>query len=217
VGEKVLKVTNLKKYYPTVKAVDGIDFWVNKGTAFTLLGPNGAGKTTTLEIIEGIKNADEGEIEFFGKKMKHVDSATKERIGVSLQETNFLPHLKVKEIISLFGSFFKKSLPVDTIIDFVSLKEKENDFVEKLSGGQKQRVAIACALINDPDIILADEPTGNLDPETSVGIMNLLFDIRSSGRAVIMATHDYSLFREFKARTLKCEDGKLIELENQVD
>ncbi|HOO33762.1 MAG TPA: ABC transporter ATP-binding protein [Thermotogota bacterium] len=206
----ILKVDNLKKHYPTVKAVDGISFEISKGTVFTLLGPNGAGKTTTLEIIEGIKNSDDGEIEFFGEKMKHVTRDAKERMGVSLQSTNFIPHLKVREVFELFASLFKKNLPVDEVIGFVSLEEKKNDLVEKLSGGQKQRVAIGCALINDPDMIFLDEPTTGLDPQARRNIWDIVNHLKKEGKTIFLTTHYMEEAQELSDVVCIMDHGKII-------
>ncbi len=209
----ILTVRNLKKYYPTVKAVDDISFDIEKGTVYTLLGPNGAGKTTTLEIIEGIKKADDGRIIFFGEEMKHVSDEAKQKIGVSLQSTNFIPHLKVKEVFELFASFFKKSLPVEQILGFVSLEEKKNDLVEKLSGGQKQRVAIGCALINDPEMIFLDEPTTGLDPQARRNIWGIIEHLRKQGKTVFLTTHYMEEAQKLSDMVCIMDHGKIIAMD----
>jgi ABC-2 type transport system ATP-binding protein len=210
VSKKILEVKNLKKYYPTVKAVDDISFSIEKGTVFTLLGPNGAGKTTTLEIIEGIKKADEGRIVFFGEELKQVSDEAKQKIGVSLQSTNFIPHLKVKEVFELFASFFKKSLPIEEVIGFVSLEEKRNDLVEKLSGGQKQRVAIGCALINDPEMVFLDEPTTGLDPQARRNIWGIIEHLKGQGKTVFLTTHYMEEAQKLSDMVCIMDYGKII-------
>lgn len=212
-SKTILEVKKLKKYYPTVKAVDDISFSIEKGTVFTLLGPNGAGKTTTLEIIEGIKKADEGRITFFGEEMKHVSDEAKQRIGVSLQSTNFIPHLKVKEVFELFASFFKKSLPIEEVIGFVSLEEKRNDLVEKLSGGQKQRVAIGCALINDPDMVFLDEPTTGLDPQARRNIWGIIEHLKSQEKTVFLTTHYMEEAQKLSDMVCIMDHGKIIAID----
>jgi ABC-2 type transport system ATP-binding protein len=213
VSKKILEVKNLKKYYPTVKAVDDISFSIEKGTVFTLLGPNGAGKTTTLEIIEGIKKADEGRIVFFGEELKHVSDEAKQKIGVSLQSTNFIPHLKVKEVFELFASFFKKSLPIEEVIGFVSLEEKRNDLVEKLSGGQKQRVAIGCALINDPEMVFLDEPTTGLDPQARRNIWGIIEHLKGQGKTVFLTTHYMEEAQKLSDMVCIMDYGKIIAID----
>lgn len=209
-AEIVLEVKNLKKYFQTVKAVDDISFFVKKGEVYTLLGPNGAGKTTTLEIIEGIRKADSGEISYFGKRMKHVDRQTKESIGVSLQTTSFIPHLKVHETLRLFASFFKKSLPMKDVIHFVSLEEKQNDYVDKLSGGQRQRLAIACALINDPEMIFLDEPTTGLDPQARRNIWDIIENLKNRSKTVFLTTHNMEEAQKLSDRVCILDHGKII-------
>jgi len=213
VPEAILEVKNLKKHFQTVKAVDGITFDVNQGEVYTLLGPNGAGKTTTLEIIEGIRKADEGEIRFFGKAMKHVDRRTKEKIGVSLQTTAFIPHLKVKETVALFASFFETSLPVDDVIGFVSLEEKKNAYAEKLSGGQRQRLAIACALINDPEFVFLDEPTTGLDPQARRNIWDIIENLKARGKTVFLTTHYMEEAQRLSDRVCILDHGKIIAID----
>ncbi|MCX6100731.1 MAG: ABC transporter ATP-binding protein, partial [Candidatus Bipolaricaulota bacterium] len=158
----LMKVSNLVKYYGDVHAVDGVSFSVPTSEVFTLLGPNGAGKTTTLEILEGIREADSGEIEIFGQRLRRIDRATKQRIGVLLQEGNFEPYLRVREVLTLFGSFFRASRSPADMLHEIALEEKANALVKTLSGGQKHRLAIGVALINDPELVSLDEPTTGL-------------------------------------------------------
>jgi ABC-2 type transport system ATP-binding protein len=213
VAGTILEVRNLKKYFQDVKAVDDISFAVNQGEVYTLLGPNGAGKTTTLEIIEGIRRSDSGEILYFGKTMKHVDRETKQKIGVSLQTTAFIPHLKVKEILTLFASFFEKSLPIDEVISFVSLEEKKNAMTEKLSGGQKQRLAVACALVNDPDLVFLDEPTTGLDPQARRNIWDIIENLRNRGKTIFLTTHYMEEAQRLSDRVCILDHGKIIAID----
>lgn len=208
--ESVLKVTELKKNYGSVKAVDGVSFEVLKGQIFTLLGPNGAGKTTTMEIVEGIRKGSKGEIEYFGKKMKSVDNATKEKLGVCLQSTSFIPHLKVNETLSMFSSFYKKQLPLEELIQFVSLEEKAKASVDKLSGGQKQRVAIACALVNDPEIVFLDEPTTGLDPQARRNVWELIEMLKKKGKTVFLTTHYMEEAQVLSDMVCIMDHGKII-------
>lgn len=187
--EKVIEVKNLKKYYGDVKAVDDISFYVQKGQVFTLLGPNGAGKTTTLEILEGLKVLDSGEMNILGERCHQVSRRIKERIGVLLQETVFVNRLRVREIVQLFSSFFSQALPVAHILEIVSLEDKAEAFVENLSGGQRQRLAIGIALINDPEIIFMDEPTTGLDPQARRNIWSLMERLREEKKTIFLTTH----------------------------
>ena len=185
----IMQVAALKKFYREVHAVDGISFAVPQATVFTILGPNGAGKTTTLEILEGVREPDAGEIEIFGLRLKRVTREVKERMGVLLQDGNFEPYLKVREVIQLFASFFKDALPVNDVLTRVALQEKANARVKTLSSGQKQRLAVGAALVNNPDLIFLDEPTTGLDPQARRNMWTLITDLKQQGRTVILTTH----------------------------
>ena len=185
----LMRVTELAKHYGEVRAVDGISFMIPRASVFTILGPNGAGKTTTLEILEGIRNPDSGEIEVFGVRLKRVNRAVKERMGVLLQDGNFEPYLRVREVVALFASFFRDPLPVDEVLENVALTEKANAYVKTLSGGQKQRLAVGVALVNDPDLIFLDEPTTGLDPQARRNIWSIVTDLKGEGKTIILTTH----------------------------
>ena len=206
----IVEVEDLRKTYGNVKAVDGVSFKIKQGSIFTLLGPNGAGKTTTLEIIEGLRTPDSGKITIFGKIVDRIGREEKELIGVSLQETNLISHLTVRETLSMFRSFYKRGLNVDDVLDFVSLKEKEKSYVEKLSGGQKQRLAIGLAIINDPLLLFLDEPTTGLDPQARRSVWDLLLKLKAQGKTIVLTTH-YMEEAEFLADWVCIMDhGKVI-------
>jgi ABC-2 type transport system ATP-binding protein len=188
-NDTLMRVSNLTKYYGEVHAVDGISFTIPRASVFTILGPNGAGKTTTLEILEGIREPDAGEIEVFGMQLKKVTRAVKERMGVLLQDGNFEPYLRVKEVAHLFASFFKQALPVDEILAKVALKDKANAYAKTLSGGQKQRLAVGVALVNDPELIFLDEPTTGLDPQARRNMWSIMTDLKAQGKTIILTTH----------------------------
>ncbi len=185
----IVEVEELRKYYGSVKAVDGVSFKIKQGSIFTLLGPNGAGKTTTLEIIEGLRTPDSGKITIFGRHVEKIGREEKELIGVSLQETNLIGNLTVRETLSMFRSFYKKGLSVEDVLDFVSLKDKAKTHVDRLSGGQRQRLAIGLALINDPLLLFLDEPTTGLDPQARRSIWDLLLQLKKQGKTIVLTTH----------------------------
>jgi len=208
--EKVLEVKNLQKNYKDVKAVDDISFYINRGEIVAILGPNGAGKTTTLEIIEGLRSKDEGEIYYFGKKIEKVDSKIKERIGVQLQESHFFENLKVSEIIKTFSGLYQKSVDMEKLISDFSLEDKRNSKISKLSGGQLQRLAIATAIINDPELVFLDEPTTGLDPQARRNSWEIISKLRKSGKTIILTTH-YMEEAEFLAdRIYIFDQGRII-------
>ncbi len=187
--DPVLRVRDLCKSYGAVRAVDGVSFSVARGTIFSLLGPNGAGKTTTVEILEGLRIPDSGEIELFGQKVGRVGPAQKARMGVLLQEGAFEPYLRAREVLTLFASFFPHHLDPDQLLDLVGLREKARALVRTLSGGQKQRLALAVALLNDPELLFLDEPTSGLDPQARRHIWDILCELRSQGKTIFLTTH----------------------------
>jgi len=206
----IVEVEDLRKYYGNIKAVDGVSFKIRQGSIFTLLGPNGAGKTTTLEIIEGLRTSDSGKITIFGRQVERIGREEKEFIGVSLQETNLIGNLTVRETLSMFRSFYKKGLNVDDVLDFVSLKDKAKSYVEKLSGGQRQRLAIGLAIINDPLLLFLDEPTTGLDPQARRSIWDLLLQLKKQGKTIVLTTH-YMEEAEFLSDWVCIMDhGKII-------
>ena len=179
----------LKKYYADVKAVDGLDLFIDNGECFGLLGPNGAGKTTTIEILEGLTKPDAGDVEVLGLTWNRNERDLRERIGISLQETQLSEKLTVHETVHLFRSFYRSGPNPDEVIRDLSLDEKSNSRVGKPSGGQKQRLAVACALVGNPDILFLDEPTTGLDPQSRLQLWEVVARFRAKGGTVLLTTH----------------------------
>src|SRR5437016_1722147 len=207
--------TNLVKRYegrPPVEAVRGLDLTVQPGECFGLLGPNGASKTTTIEILEGLTDATAGEVELFGLRWGRDDAAIKQRIGISLQETKLSEKLTVRETVTLFRSFYLQGLEPDEVIRRVSLEEKATARVGKLSGGQRQRLAVACALVGDPELLLLDEPTTGLDPQSRRQLWELIHDFRARGRTVLLTTHYMDEAERLCDRVAVVDHGQVIAL-----
>jgi ABC-2 type transport system ATP-binding protein len=188
-SENAIVCRGLKKYYGDVKAVDGLDLSVVKGECFGLLGPNGAGKTTTIEILEGLTSGDSGEVKILGLDWRRNERELRERIGISLQETQFSDKITVVETLRLFRSFYRNGHDADEVLHDLSLEEKREARVGKLSGGQKQRLACACALVGDPDILFLDEPTTGLDPQSRLQLWDVVQRFRQKGGTVLLTTH----------------------------
>ncbi|MDB5968869.1 MAG: transporter ATP-binding protein [Hydrocarboniphaga sp.] len=182
----ILSVRELRKHYPTNKAVDGISFDIEPGTCLGLLGPNGAGKSTTVEMLEGLIRPTSGDILYRGKPL---DSHYRERIGIQFQNTALQDFLTVRENLQLFRSLYRRGVSIDELIASCHLEEFLDRDHRKLSGGQRQRMLLALALVNDPDLVFLDEPTTGLDPQARRNFWELVLQIKERGRTVVLTTH----------------------------
>ena len=203
---------DLKKYYPDVRAVDGLDLSVARGECFGLLGPNGAGKTTTIEILEGLTPPDAGDVEVLGLTWRRNARELRERIGISLQETQLNDKLTVDETLRLFRSFYKNGPAPAQLLRDLSLEEKKDSRVGKLSGGQKQRLAVACALVGDPDILFLDEPTTGLDPQSRLQLWEVVARFKAKGGTILLTTHYMEEAQRLCDRIAIVDHGHLIAL-----
>jgi ABC-2 type transport system ATP-binding protein len=211
-GEPVIRVSDLRKFYGDVKAVDGVTFEVGRGEIFGMLGPNGAGKTTTIETLEGLREPDSGKVEIFGLDVTRHAPSIKQRIGVQLQSVSLYPRLTVTELLDLFGSFFEHHLPTEQLIDAVDLGERARARSMDLSGGQQQRLSIALALVNDPELIFLDEPTTGLDPQARRSLWDLVKGLQSRGRSVMLTTHYMEEAAELCDRVAIMDHGHILEM-----
>ncbi|HEX6101067.1 MAG TPA: ABC transporter ATP-binding protein [Thermoanaerobaculia bacterium] len=202
----------LRKHYSDVKAVDGLDLDVIRGECFGLLGPNGAGKTTTIEILEGLNTPDDGEVRILGLSWKDDERDIRERIGVSLQETQFSEKITVYETLRLFRSFYRRGPDPEELLRGLSLDEKRNARVGKLSGGQKQRLGVACALVGEPDILFLDEPTTGLDPQSRLQLWEIVTQYRQRGGTILLTTHYMEEAERLCDRIAIVDHGKRIAL-----
>ena len=208
-----IDVTGLVKRYGDVVAVDGLSFSVQKGEVFGMLGPNGAGKTTTLEIIEGLRVPDAGTVQVLGTDVIAHPSTVKDRIGVQLQATALPEFTKVREAVELFAALYRRSRPVNEVIEEFNLEEKADTYTDKLSGGQMQRLSIALALINDPDLVFLDEPTTGLDPQARLNIWTVIEGIRKRGKTVVLTTHYMEEAERLCDRVAVIERGRIVALD----
>ncbi len=207
-----IRCRGLVKDYGSVRAVNGLDLEVRSGECFGLLGPNGAGKTTTVEILEGLLPATAGEVEVLGRTWKSDANALRQRLGISLQETNLADKLTVEETLRLFRSFYGAGPEVGDLIELVSLTDKRKTWYVKLSGGQKQRLAVACALVGDPEILFLDEPTTGLDPQSRRQLWGMIERFKSEGRTVVLTTHYMDEAQRLCDRVAIVDKGKVIAL-----
>jgi len=199
-----------------------VSLHVNRGEFVYVIGRTGSGKSSLLKMLYADLPLEEGYGKVANYELKDIKNSSipflRRKIGIVFQDFQLLSDRSIRDnllfVMKATGWRDKNAMEerMHDVLDKVGLKTKSFKMPHQLSGGEQQRVVVARALINDPDIILADEPTGNLDPDTSEGIMDLLFEIRKTGRAVLMATHDYSTIEKYPARIIKCEGGKLIDV-----
>lgn len=188
----VIQVKDVHKSFKDVHAVKGVNVSIFEKQFIALLGPNGAGKTTLVEMIEGIQEPDAGEILLFGKPWKGNRSDLHPLIGLCLQETRYIDKLTVNETLRLFASFYELGQNrVDEIIETIDLKEKQKDYVVNLSGGQRQKLALGIAIINNPKILLLDEPTTGLDPNARREIWDILLSLKTNFQTSLVLTTHY--------------------------
>ena len=207
-----LAIRGLRKAFGDVLAVDGLDLEVRPGECFGLLGPNGAGKTTTVEIAEGLTTPDAGDIVVLGLRWGRDDRDLRERIGISLQETQFSEKLTVTETLRLFRSFYRRGTDPAAVLALVQLGEKAGARVGTLSGGQKQRLALACALVGEPELLFLDEPTTGLDPQSRRQLWERIEAFRAEGRAILLTTHYMDEAERLCDRVGVMDHGRIIAL-----
>ncbi|MFC1935055.1 ATP-binding cassette domain-containing protein [Chloroflexota bacterium] len=208
-----IEVDHLIKHYDTIKAVDDISFQVTEAEIFGMLGPNGAGKTTTVEIIEGLRPADSGRVSVMGLDVSKAAQRIKQRIGIQLQAPSLLPLLRVEEMLDTFASFYHHHLPVNDILELLTLQESRKVLVKNLSGGQQQRLSVAMSLINDPEIAFLDEPTTGLDPQARRGLWSVIQDMQGRGKTVFLTTHYMEEAERLCDRVAIIDHGKIIALD----
>ena len=211
-AEPVIRVRGLTKRYGDVEAVKGIDFEVAPGEIFGLLGPNGAGKTTTVEILEGLRAPDSGEVSVLGVDVATGAQALKSRIGVSLQTASLYPKLTVTEVIDLFRAFYPQARSTNELIDALELGERKDAQTRDLSGGQRQRLTVALALVNDPELVFLDEPTTGLDPAARRSLWDLISGLKARGRSVLLTTHYLEEAEVLCDRLAIMDHGRILEM-----
>jgi ABC-2 type transport system ATP-binding protein len=210
-AEPVIRVLDLRKRYGETHAVDGVSFEVPAGTVFGLLGPNGAGKTTTVEVLEGLRTPDSGEVRVLGVDVVRHPDTLKPRIGVSLQTAALYPKLTVVEVLDLFRSFYPRGRPTDELIGLMDLGEKRATRTQDLSGGQRQRLSVALALVNDPELVFLDEPTTGMDPAARRALWDVVLGLKGQGRSILLTTHYMEEAEILCDRLAIMDHGRILE------
>jgi len=205
-----LEVRDLRKHYGTLEALGGISFSVAQGEVFGLLGPNGAGKTTTVEILEGYRTRDGGEVTVLGVDPERGGTALRERIGVVLQASDMPAALTVREVHRMFAGYYSHPRDVDEVIELVGLAEKSGARVKTLSGGQKRRLDLGVALVGDPELLFLDEPTTGFDPAARRTAWELVRALRELGKTILLTTHYLDEAQQLADRVAVIRDGRIV-------
>jgi ABC-2 type transport system ATP-binding protein len=209
----ILTVANLTKSYGGIPVVDGISFTVQEGEIFGILGPNGAGKTTTLEMIEALRPIDSGCVVLDGIDVAKEPNRIKQLIGVQLQSTAFFDKLTLTELLKMFGCLYGKAVDTAALLDSVQLGDRAKSYAADLSGGQRQRFSIASALVNDPRILILDEPTTGLDPQARRNLWELIQALRAKGLTIILTTHYMDEAESLCDRIAIMDGGRIVALD----
>jgi ABC-2 type transport system ATP-binding protein len=205
-----IAVRGLRKSYGALEAVRGIDFEVRRGEVFGLLGPNGAGKTTTVEILEGYRRRDAGEVEVLGTDPASAGGDWRERIGVVLQSSAMYETLTTAEMLRLFAGYYREPRPVDEVVELVGLQEKQDERVRRLSGGQRRRLDLGLALIGDPELVFLDEPTTGFDPRARRQAWETIRGLRGLGKTILLTTHYLDEAEQLADRVAVLAQGRIV-------
>ena len=211
----VIEVRGLRKSYASLEAVRGIDLSITKGEIFSLLGPNGAGKTTTVEILEGFRTRDAGEVKVLGFDPATQGRASREwrnRIGIVLQSTSDAGDLTVSETISHFAGYYSNHRKPQEVISAVGLEDKSKDLIRNLSGGQRRRLDVALGIIGNPELLFLDEPTTGFDPEARRAFWSLIDGLRNDGTTIVLTTHYLDEAEALADRVAVINHGQIIEV-----
>ena len=205
-----IEVSGLRKSYGNLEAVRGVDFTIEEGEVFGLLGPNGAGETTTVEILEGYRKRDAGEVRVLGSDPDRPEPEFRERIGVVLQQSQLWPNLTVRETHGIFAGYYRAPRDVGEVIALVGLGEKADSRVKTLSGGQKRRLDLGIALVGDPDLVFLDEPTTGFDPQARRAAWEMIRSLRSLGKTVLLTTHYLDEAEQLSDRVAVMREGQIV-------
>jgi ABC-2 type transport system ATP-binding protein len=208
--EAAITVRGVRKSYGSVQALDGVDLTVHRGEVLALLGPNGAGKTSLVEILEGHRVADAGEINVLGHDPANLERAFRERIGIVLQEEGLEENLTVREMVDLYGAAYPHPRPAGEVIELVGLAEQRDKRAGTLSGGQRRRLDLAVGICGDPELIFLDEPTTGFDPAARRRSWELIADLKALGKTILLTTHYMEEAQRLADRVVVIASGRVI-------
>ena len=221
-SETILQLKDATIYQGDSMVLTNVNIKMKKGDFVYLIGKTGSGKSSFMKTLYGDLELQEGDghvVDFNLRTMKEKDIPfLRRKLGIVFQDFKLLPdrtiHGNLEFVLKATGWKDKEKIKerIASVLDKVAMKTKDFKFPHELSGGEQQRIAIARALLNEPELILADEPTGNLDPQTSIEVMEVLQDINKNGNMILMATHDYALLLKYPSKTLKCDENKVFEV-----
>jgi ABC-2 type transport system ATP-binding protein len=203
-------VSGLRKSYGDHEAVRGITFRIEEGEVFCLLGPNGAGKTTTIEILEGYRARDAGEVTVLGLDPGRRERTLRERVGVVLQHSETWPQITVDETLKIYAGYYREPRNVDEVIELVGLVEKRDARIKTLSGGQKRRLDLGLALVGNPDLVFLDEPTTGFDPQARRNAWEMIRGLRALGKTILLTTHYLDEAQQLADRVAVLRDGVIV-------
>jgi ABC-2 type transport system ATP-binding protein len=216
-ADPIIQASAIQKRYGKLQAVADVSFDVDAGEIFGLIGPNGAGKTTTLGCVEGLRAPDSGRIRVFGLDPRRDRLRLQARIGVQLQEAQLQKRIKVREAVAFWASLYRTAVDSDRLIERLGLADKRNAWFMTLSGGQKQRLFIALALISDPELVCLDELTTGLDPQARLAIWDLVRDMRSRGKTILLTTHLMEEAERLCDRVAIIDHGRTVDVGRPAD
>jgi ABC-2 type transport system ATP-binding protein len=206
----VVRVRGLTKSYGDLRAVAGIDLAIRRGEVFALLGPNGAGKTTTVEILEGYRKRDSGEVTVLGLDPATQRDELKKRIGIVLQSTGVDRYLTVAETVAMYSHYYPRPRPIDEVVELVGLAARRDTRVVELSGGQQRRLDVAIALAGDPELLFLDEPTTGFDPSARHEAWSVITALASLGKTVLLTTHYMDEAQQLADRLAVIAEGRIV-------
>ncbi len=205
-----VEVRGLRRSYGAIEAVRAIDLTVAVGEVFALLGPNGAGKTTTVEILEGYRGRDAGEVSVLGFDPQRQSPRMRGRVGIVLQSTGLSAYLSVRETVAMFAGYFSHPRDVDEVVGLVGLSEQADQRINKLSGGQRRRVDLAVALAGDPELLFLDEPTTGFDPGARRQAWEVIRNLAGLGKTIFLTTHYMDEAQALANRVAIIADGRIV-------